>query len=411
MNRHRETNDLGPSGTMTHVRNHTLSAQLAPVTVRLTDESKEMDDVVVPRFYERIRSGEVINNPCGSVKTLQLYTGGGSYYGSYKANPQYINTVSGSGSITGFWLTYWPCPRMSVSIPDIGTSEAVAKTKALASVDKAPYNVSEDIAQIARTIALIREPLFGLETLSQAFQKEVRGLVTRRERSRIRSRAHAIANVYVKYKWGFLPYVRSIHTALNSLAAAAPRYDTVHSAHGTLVQKTGKMSDVYQQGSPTNNWRFKRSAEAERSTRATVQYRTNPPSKEWARKYGLRVKDVPRLMWELYPYSFMVDQLVNVSDVISGFVNLSDPNVEILGGTVSHTTVTRQTRSVSGQTHPSWNVSIVPDVELYESTVYSRTLWQPDVTDLLESAILPRDLTSNITFTLDSLALILNRLK
>lgn len=405
MSRVRTQQKLGALGTHTHVRNHTLSSQLAPVTVRLSDEVTTFEDVVTPNFNAKLRAGVVINNPCTRTKTVVHYTGGGSYYGEYKTNPSLTNIVSGSGSITGFWLTYWPCPLKTASLPAIGDEVRQAQVKALGAIDDAPYAVAEDIATIKQTLRFIRKPGKSLADLSKRFAKMKQGLKTQyKHGARRRSFESELSSAWLEYRFAFMPLTRSIVTVIDSLERPKRRYDRIQTAHGT-VSSSKEEHDTY-----GTTYVYARSVKTERTVRAVVQYRTAPPLEEWRFKYGLRTKDIPELMWDLFPYSFMIDRVVAIGSSIRGLTTFLDPSIKILGATVSTTTLSTATRSVLSQTHAKWNVTIVPDVRSDTTESYVRSLWTPTALDLVPP-VLPGGLVSSITNTADLFALILKNVR
>lgn len=395
----------GALGTHTHVRNHTLSSQLAPVTVRLKQTDENMTDMVTPRFNQRLADGEVLNNPCSRTKTVVNYTGGGSYLGVYKPNSAYRNTVSGSGSITGFWLAYWPCPILVPSLPAVGDEVRQAQIKALGAIDDAPYAVAEDIATIGQTLRFIRKPGLGLVDLSKRFKRARQGLSTQYKKGkRLRSLEASTASLWLEYRFAFLPLTRSIVTVIDSLERPDRRYDRIQTAHGT-VEADKTASDTY-----GSSYKYSRSTKIERKIRAVVQYRVQPPLQEWRYKYGLRSKDIPELMWDLFPYSFMIDRVVAIGDSIRGLTTFLDPSIKILGATTSSLVKTTAARSVISQTHAQWNVTIVPDTRTDITESYARSLWTPTALNLIPP-VLPGGLVSSISNTADLFALILKNVR
>jgi hypothetical protein len=397
---------LGFAGTQTHVKNHSLSSQLAPVTVRLLEQNESMTDVVVPNFRQRIANGEVINNPCTKTKTLRTFSGGGSYYGYYKADPSKYNIVSGPGSQTGFWLQYWSCPRLTVSLTPVGDDIQQARVKAYASVDKAPYAIAEDLAEIRQTVKFLRHPFASLDGLSKRFKKARNALdkLPKRGFNPLR-RTQNLSSLWLEYQFAFKPLSRSIVTIIDSLNRPKPKRDRIQTAHGQ-VETMKSNSDNF--GAANH---FSRTCEVTRTVRATIQYRVQPPLREWQYKYGLRFKDIPELMWDLFPMSFMYDRIFDVGSAIRGLTNFIDPSISLLGGVVSTSTFTKQTRKVTGQTHPQWTVVISGDVETLETTSYSRVLFNPNDPFFLVPPVLPGGLVKDLSSMADLAALVIQRLR
>jgi hypothetical protein len=183
------------------------------------------------------------------------------------------------------------------------------------------------------------------------------------------------------------------------------KYDTVHTAHGFAeLEKSGSDHTVL------SNFTFHRNTKTKKSVRAVVQYRVQPPLREWQYKYGLRFKDVPELMWDLFPLSFMYDRVLNIGDAVRGLTNFVDPSIKVLGGTVSVTTETAQDISMVKQSASGWTVTISPDTEYLFTESYVRAVWQPSVLNVVPP-VLPGGLVKDLTSMADLGALILQRLK
>jgi hypothetical protein len=398
--------DYGFTGTHTHVRNHNLSSQLAPVTVRLFQSNDSMTDVVTENFTEKLKAGLVINNACSRTKTTVSYSGGGSYFGSYKSDPSKTNVVSGSGSITGFWLAYWSCPSLTTTLPPIGDEIRQAQIKALAAIDKAPYAMAEDVATIRQTLDFLKRPFGSIWDLSKRFKKDLRAFDSNYKRGKRRKSYEShVANVWLEYRFAFQPLVRTGVNVISSLTDQGRYRSRFQTSHGS-VESSNKASGNYN----GSGYVYGRTVEMTRKVRAVTQYTSQTPLDDWRTKYGLRNKDIPELLWDLFPYSFMIDRVIDIGGSVRGLTNLLDSGIKILGGTVSTHSITKSTRSVLSQTHASWNVTISPDVRTDLTDQYSRSVWTPQVLDLIPT-VLPADLVKDATSIADLASLIIKNLK
>jgi hypothetical protein len=139
-------------------------------------------------------------------------------------------------------------------------------------------------------------------------------------------------------------------------------------------------------------------------------YEISNPVKDWKYTYGLRGKDLFSTMWEVYPYSFVIDRMFNVGGSLKGLLALSDPSIRILAASLTKRDETLYRRSLVEQINPAWNIQITGDDEWNQQFIYSRAEWSPSASDSIPRVNLG-GLTSDITKTVDLIALILLRLK
>lgn len=405
MQRSRTRQELGPFGTHVHVSSGT--SNLGSHTHRLTQTDYSMTDVVVKDFRKRLSKGEVINNPCTKLKTSVYRSGGGTYHTVKDSNPAVWGNISGSGSLTAFIRAkVLNAPLLSVNLP-VNDAEQAAKASALASIDKAPYAMAEDIATIRETVKFIRRPWASIEDLAVHYFRARKSLRFVQKRGSTLSRTpKALTELWLEYRFAFSPLVQTITNAFVSLSeTSSRRYDTVHTAHGT-VELEKSNSDTYING--INH--FKRGVVTKKTVRAVVQYRVQPPLREWQYKYGLRAKDIPETMWDLFPLSFMYDRILNIGDAVRGLTNFLDPSIVILGGTVSRKTETVQDISYVKQVSPGWTVTISPDTDFFFTEEYVRGVWQPSVLNVVPP-VLPGGLVKDLTSIADLAALLAQRLR
>jgi hypothetical protein len=285
-----------------------------------------------------------------------------------------------------------------------------AKLKAIAAIDKAPYTIAEDLAEIGETIRFIGNPIRGIYRLARKYRKDKVRLLAR-IRKRAKSTAYqtkALANLWLQYRFAFSPLVRSVQTVLESIEdQERTNYDKIHTAHGTSPYSSSILSDTKVKFQFT----YERTSQVRSGkARAVVFYRVKPPLTEWRRKYGLRVKDLPELMWDLFPYSFMIDRVIDIGSSIRGLTNLVDPRIEILGGTVSTSHEAMQSISFTDFQTSGWTRTVVPDTDFFITEEYVRELWTPTSTDTIPP-VMPKGLVSDITNVVDLLSITRQLLK
>jgi hypothetical protein len=120
---------------------------------------------------------------------------------------------------------------------------------------------------------------------------------------------------------------------------------------------------------------------------ASIYYEVTNPIVDWKFKLGLRFKDVPTVLWELFPRSFMYDRLFDIKGMIKGFINIIDPRVQFLSG--ASTTKTSSTREIRclGQWTSLGTLTYAPqnytDSVFYSEFQYRRDKWEPALGDIV----------------------------
>lgn len=374
---------------------------------------EEMDDVVVPNFHSRIANGEIINNPCvyevESVKFSKNTTGSSWWY-SAEPNRPYTYT---EGNLTDFWRSQCG-PGNWKSSPCTGWEDtsgiARAKQTAIAHVDSTPYEFFEDLLEIGETLRFLKNPASALEGVINNF------FLSKRKARSIKGaadRAKALADAWNQYRFAAAPLARSL---LSIAEIADGKIKDVkrpkrRSAHG-IVNYKGDDQWLTQttQGSSKHlkyfTWEW--FGETIQEYHASIHYEVSNPIVDWNFKYGLRLKDIPDVTWQILPLSFMLDRLINIRSMIRGLVNLADPNVTILAAsltkrnTVKHEFVLTDISYFGSAEDGNY---VDPDWVEVKKFTYDRQPWSPGVMDTLPRPT-PKYLIDDLVKTADLLAII-----
>lgn len=356
------TNFVNSSGTTYHT-----------ITTVNLQETETMSDVVTPGFRTKIKKGQVVNNPCSYTKD-SLSCGGGFAVATQKSNPANGFSVSGGSISRALYTSYggtWVWG--SSSPPDADELVERAKQMAIASIDATPYAFMEDALEITSTLRYLNNPVRALYNLSKKFRKAYK------HRRSVKKRTHeeAIADVYLEFQFAFMPLVRSIangwQLALNP-KAERPSRATARGRAEDSSNVTGILNTTRLAGSGS---RYQ-----EVQARAQVLYTHSNPVNDWRFQTGFRLKDVPAGLWAIFPYSFMIDRVTNISDSIKGLTNLADPQLMILAGS----TTTRRTDQLSWLItewkDSSYDISVTGDQVKEKIFHYDREPWGPEISDV-----------------------------
>ena len=389
-------------------------ATSAPQPTLVVNES--MDDTVVPGYHKAIRDGEIINNPC-------LYTSSTMAHGTdtvvLRTQHNFVPSTYFTYGDTGNW-TY----EIAVVTPglyqynlnrapsiDISKLNDIAKQKCLANVDSTPYDFMEDLGEISETLQFLRHPLTALKSMHNAFLK--RRKYVRSLKIESKQKAKALAKLWNQYRFAAAPLYRSIMEGCE----AFNNWDDTHrntrrTAHGYSSEESEHVfNPVVQTG---GNWvyTFKHDSVRELKIHAAIVYEVTNPLNDWKFKLGLRAKDIPTTAWELLPLSFMVDRLVDIKSSIAGLVNLLDPQVKILAGSVTkrdYGAIKLECINLS-DTGGTWTVTIDKTDHFYmEDFEYSRSIWSPEYLDTVPRVTVG-NVVDTISKTTDLLAILISTL-
>jgi hypothetical protein len=211
--RYREL-DIDPKLASTELTNWDGTVYTYPYVEESTVGS--MTDYVTEGFREKIRNGDIINNPCVFTKTTVDVGPSASIYSRWEtSNPTNIVWKSNTGSMTALYMgikiplnegSFYTGAKLSQD--DIDDLVSIAKSKCLAHVDNTPWDFLEDALEIRETLRFLRHPLLALDEVAKSFTKDKRKILwTVKDKKR---QAKAIANLWNQYRFAAAPLLRSI---------------------------------------------------------------------------------------------------------------------------------------------------------------------------------------------------------
>lgn len=187
------------------------------------------------------------------------------------------------------------------------------------------------IGELNKTLDMIRNPArglkMGMEHWLQAVQKRSSRYCTARNRTRWRStcikRMNAdLADMWLEYSFGWSPLISDTIAgaeALNRLLNEETRYTTVRGS-GSAENGSVTTEKVTLAGMPGSIFIQTQSVTKQRArvyiygaVRAQAQ---GPTLKNAQALYGFKIEEFVPTVWNLLPYSFLVDYFLNVGDVL-----------------------------------------------------------------------------------------------
>lgn len=368
-----------------------------------------MADVSTPDFFTRIANGEIINNPMEKGQ-LSLGDGGGSLSGINPAAPVTDQIrLDGDGSVTSACIQRFVIPTVSYyAKPDDPLAEA--KFKALEKIDSVPYALLEDYAELGKTFQTLRDPFRALKDLTFEFNEHRTGRFNRNRRARVYDQmdwVRATSSTWLEYRFAIGQIMRTAEKFLKEYEDSVIRRATgiekgsffkprrESRASVPLVPKQWDQETTNAAGSARlRNW-----GETSGIASAGILYEVTNPLATFTQTHGLRLKDAPRVGWNLIPYTWAIDRFVNISGFITGVINLSDPKVKILTAWEKHDTNTVVKHQFLGLTSPGWTYSLSADILEDSRKLVVRNPWVPTFFDAVPKVQVPTDVYTLLDFT------------
>lgn len=385
---------------------------------------KYMSDIVTDRFNARIMAGEVINNGCEYRVESQELVGQSTVWWQNVADPFAVFAFD-NGNATD-WARWISSAGLSFTAPesaDVGRStlDAGAKSKALANVDSTPYEFFEDILELRETARFLKNPLEALKGVTKAFKRKKKKLLRKHALRDAKFKAKAVANLWTQYRFAASPLLRSITGAFDAYEdyqSGKIHRNARRSAHGKTegsAQAAKSVNAFTAPGVYEKVFAFSCTQVVNESHHASILYEVSNPVADVNFALGLRAKDIPEVMWQIVPLSFMVDRVVNVSNFVRGVTNILDPTVSFLSGSHTRKTSTQEISTLSDYYFGS-GVSIVHDLGKVDDYIvdskfnYHRDTWAPSISDTVPPFTWG-GLVEDITKIADLAAIILGHVK
>jgi hypothetical protein len=238
-------------------------------------------------------------------------------------NP-YVNTA------TVYWQAYGQNRLSGFSSLSDSVNEGTANNLALGNFNRRVRAARTHLqggvvlGEMAETIALIKSParslMRGLKSYLTSLQKRKRSIRRSPLKKRLRVAKDILADTWLEYSFGWKPLLHDINDAAKLLA--------IQHAKGTLIRTPVSASgvdevyvvddpnfSVYAQG--PINLRAKESTRSKVSVKYYGQVRVDTSNAVSWHQAGFSLDDVFPTVWELIPYSFLVDYFTNIGDIIS----------------------------------------------------------------------------------------------
>lgn len=346
-----------------------------------------MSDVVTPNFKAIVASGGIVNNPMQRTIINIDVDKVGTY--SSRANVcGYDSEAEGPGSITD---TYdrWLVPGGPSNTVDTSNLLKQAAQAAIAGIDSTPYQFMEDLLEFHKTLAFLRDPFQGAAELAERFAwKRQKNL------NKGMDLVSATAGAWLTYRYAVRPLAISIGNGITEyqnkvLARKAQLAELGSFGQSRRTSRNHQDGRSYSEGyyysgtDPAQRWTFWKSKEIMVTARCGVIYEVKNPISSFAEINGLRLKDLPHNLYNIIPYSWVLEHFISVEKSIKGMVNLADPKVNILAAWQVVDEKTTSKKRLISRTYPGYTYTIDGDTMTTYTNSVNRLPWIPSVSDTL----------------------------
>jgi hypothetical protein len=287
--------------------------------------TKSIHDVPHPGFRNRVKQGEIIMGDMAIME--QVYTTSDHAF-VYCPHPEWgVSTIE--GPLAAWCGDVSPTPfndRILLVRQDVINA-------CFAKMNQSPLMAGEFASGFTQTLSMLRRPFrSAIELVSEIGKSRARRLALKRTLTWTKATMQA----WLEYRYGWKPLIMDCDTAIVEAQKLRAKHEFVRSvarAGRTVTHKESKNYLLTGLGSWTTLSSYGTAEfSGECSVTAGVIYEVNTPRSTAERvvtSLGLLPKDVPATVWEIIPFSFVVDWFAGVGNWISA--NVPNPNVRVLG--------------------------------------------------------------------------------
>lgn len=287
-----------------------------------------------PGYTKSVRSGGIVMGDLFLYKTSRDYSGADFYMVS--PNPGYQCTIRATGDFVR-GLESVVSPSLTFPESEIDSMGANCLVSAIAKSKQAELLAGEFLADLDKTLLMIRRPLNGAVKLSSSILKRARQIRTTHATM---TAARAFSKAWLEYRYGWRPLLSDCTTVVkefNRKVEANRKRRLVYRAGMSRERFTTASLDVPTPIPDQTNWYVKGSRTAKMSVRVSagtiVEVEPQSNSSYYAKTNGLDAGSLPATVWEIVPWSFVVDWFVNVGDWIQACTPV--PGINTLGSWIT----------------------------------------------------------------------------
>lgn len=286
-------------------------------------------DYTTKNFQKKSKMGQIINGAFESNFESYAVSLTGSCNLTFTGSSWFANQIKTKASVGnsyyGMYIVHAPPLTPSV---DIEAAKALAGTAAAASVDEPEVQGLVDLAELRKTLQMLRQPLRDVRNLALGMRRGYnkyrrnisRGIGGGSKGSslgttaprRVLNFSEWASGKYLEVRYGWTPLLGTIEGLIKVMSKGKKGLRKTARAQSFVPSQTGSKVDT-KVGYPYSISKSVRTFNVTKTTsvRCGILYESNFAL---ASQLGFNWHEVPSTAWELVPYSFVVDWFVNVGD-------------------------------------------------------------------------------------------------
>lgn len=314
-------------------------------TVIQSKSEEVMTDTVTPGFKKLSSKGSTVFSPLQKTKTETLdyatpFTRNDVvWYPNSNTKKSFFEETLHTGTVASSYLL-----NSSYSaIPDVSSTRNRAITSAFSNVSLSDANVIATLGESKQTIISLVSALRSVHKIFFRFSRTRTELLFKFKKMKKADHVKLLADLWMKARYELRPlYYECMGYAKALQAEPKPRFRQTFRG---FAEDSGTLPDAY-----VDKAVWYRTIKSKTTARFTVQCRAGVLTdvNGASLKMSLGVYEIPQGLWELVPYSFVLDWFINMGDLIASWT--PKPQFKVLGSWVTTTVTTTYTTTMSGIT-------------------------------------------------------------
>lgn len=172
------------------------------------------------------------------------------------------------------------------------------------------------LGELREALHMIKNPLGSLRKGLREYYQSAKKRTSRVPQKKWRS---ILGDTWLEYSFGWVPFINDIETGAEALASLQFKdFRKAISAYGTSELQLSNLTKTFAYAYISLEHKFSQVRSAK------VIYRGQVAAEPLARRtigqrFGLRLEEFVPTVWELMPWSFLIDYFTNVGEVLSGW--------------------------------------------------------------------------------------------
>jgi hypothetical protein len=263
-------------------------------------------------------------------------------------------------------------------------ADVQAKGKAIASVKDIcnAFQGGTFLGELRETISMIRRPALALRQGIDSYYRRAKKLS---QSGKINTVNKAIAGSWLEYQYGWRPLISDLEGACKTASGLGKHFVT-NRFSGTASTSTGQVvlrSYTVPSHGATWGWEIHQESESQVSYSGSVRAGNENSAPGLSHTWGLSTRDFLPTVWELIPYSFLVDYFSNVGSIIDCLSYCSGNIAWVSKSVKRRSNCIAKGLKLNIPEHDTIYSSTIPGHSSLEWTSFSRNILVPSLSALM----------------------------